>query len=180
VFSPEFLTEKHSIQDFKTTNRILLGGSQDDTDVVYRFFAAVWPGRIAEGFDEPGKVTIVNCEPDVAEMAKLFTNGYLATKVLFANEMYQLCSKMGIDYDAVRQAACLDKRIGNTHLNVPGHDGHFSYGGHCLPKDLNNIRHLCRMNKTGEKLFSAVNERNLELRPERDWEKMNGRAVIKK
>lgn len=179
VFSPEFLTEANAIQDFKTTNRILLGGAKDDTDVVYEFFAAVWPGRVAEQFDEPGKVTIVNCEPRVAEMAKLYTNALLAVKVTFANELYELCEKMGIVYDDVRAAACLDKRLG-THLKVPGPDGRRGFSGHCFPKDLSNLVFLCKSNSVPERLLSAAFDRNVELRPDRDWEKLEGRAVIGK
>ena len=55
-----------------------------------------------------------------AEMIKYFTNSFLATKVSFANEIYQLCKKLNLDYDKVVEYSTQDVRIGSTHLNVPG------------------------------------------------------------
>ena len=67
-----------------------------------------------------------------AEMIKYFTNSFLALKFI-ANEIYQLC-KLNLDYDKVVEYSTQDVRIGSTHLNVPGHDGDFGFGGHCFPK----------------------------------------------
>jgi UDPglucose 6-dehydrogenase len=100
------------------------------------------------------------------------------TKVLFCNEMYQLCQKMGIDYEEVRTLATLDFRIGVSHTYVPGHDGSLGAGGHCFPKDINNLRNVCRQQGVPEKLFTAVIDRNNEIREDHDWEKMKDRAVI--
>ena len=64
-----------------------------------------------------------------AEMIKYFANSFLATKVSFANEMYDLCLKLNLDYDKVVEYSVLDKRIGNSHLNVPGPDGDLGFWG---------------------------------------------------
>ena len=72
-------------------------------------------------------------------MVKYLTNSFLATKVSFANEIYQVCEKLNIDYDKVVEYATLDDRLGKSHWNVPGPDGDFGFGGHCLPKDLSYL-----------------------------------------
>ena len=72
-------------------------------------------------------------------MVKYITNAFLATKVSFSNEMYELCKKLEIDYDKVIEYSKQDVRLGNSHWQVPGPDGDFGFGGHCLPKDLNAL-----------------------------------------
>lgn len=173
LFSPEFLTEKSSIADFKKTNRIIFGGEHADALVASKYFSSVQPDRV-----ENDRLVLLQCDPTVAEMVKLYTNGMLMTKVLFSNEMYQLCQKLGVDYEEVRSIAVLDPRIGASHTTVPGHDGQLGAGGHCFPKDINSLRAICREWNVSEKIFSAVIERNLELRQDKDWEKMKDRAVI--
>ena len=176
LFSPEFLTEANSIKDFKNQNRIILGGDEEDALVVFKYFQAVEPKRV-----DNGKLLLLNCDPTVAEMVKLYANGILATKVMFSNEIYLICEKLGINYEEVRALSCLDTRIGAGHTKVPGPlNGKLGVNGHCFPKDLNNLRAFCREIGVSEKIITAVIERNLELvAPEdRDWEKMKGRAVI--
>ena len=62
-------------------------------------------------------------------MVKYLTNSFLATKVSFKNEIYQICDKLKIDYDKVIKYATLDDRLGKSHWNVPGPDGDFGFGG---------------------------------------------------
>jgi len=169
LFSPEFLTEAASIDDFEKVNRIILGGDVEDARVVYKIF---------ERKVEPRGVTVAQCDVNAAEMVKLFTNAFLMTKVLFANEMYQICEKLGIEYEEVMNLACLDTRIAYSHLNVPGPDGQLGAGGHCFPKDINGLRQVAKLAGTNEKLFTAVIERNNELREHKDWLDMKGRAVV--
>jgi UDP-glucose 6-dehydrogenase len=99
------------------------------------------------------------------------------TKVLLANELAVICERLGLPYARVAELAALDPRMGATHLQVPGHDGYRGAGGHCLPKDTENLRHLARALGTGEKILTAVIERNRELRERMDWLEMKGRAV---
>lgn len=173
LFSPEFLTEANSFQDFVNTNRVLLGGDVDDGRVAFKYFEA----RLTEKVED-GRVTIAACDSTVAETVKLFTNGFLATKVLFCNEMERLCTALEIPYEEVRVLSLLDRRIGQSHTVVPGPDGHKGFGGHCFVKDLNSLKRIADDLDTGQKLFTTVIERNLEVREDRDWEKMHGRAVI--
>ena len=113
-------------------------------------------------------------------MVKYFLNCFLATKVSFANEMYQICDKLGIDYDKVIEYAKYDDRLGKSHLNVPGPDGDFGYGGHCFPKDVKALIEVAMSYDMNPTMLIATNEKNNEVRKDRDWEKQEGRAVINK
>lgn len=176
TFSPEFLTEKNSIKDFKETNRIIVGGDEDDAVIVCKYFAEADPARLE--LDDPWKRRIImQCDPSTAEMVKLYANGILTAKVIFSNEVYLICKKLGVNYDEVRMLAVLDSRIGAGHTLVPGPDGNLGYGGHCFPKDIQNLRAVARECGTDEKMFTAMIDRNNEIREDKDWEKMKERAV---
>ena len=112
-------------------------------------------------------------------MIKYVTNCFLTTKVSFANEMYQVCTKLDIDYDKVIEYAKYDERLGKSHWAVPGPDGFMGFGGHCFPKDLNGLLAVARMLDVNTPLMAAVLHTNDILREEegRDWEQMKGRAV---
>jgi len=124
-------------------------------------------------------VTVIKTGSDTAEMVKYFTNCFLATKVGFANEMKQICDQHTIDYDKVVEYALYDKRIGTSHLSTPGPDGKMGFGGSCFPKDLNALVVVAKQCGVDPKILQAVWEKNLEVRPEKDWELLKGRAVSK-
>jgi len=169
VFNPEFLTEANSVEDFKNQNRIIIGGPRPATTKVKRVFAKAFP-----------KVPIIKTGSTTAEMVKYFLNSFLATKVSFANEMYQICDKLDIDYDKVIEYAKYDDRLGKSHLNVPGPDGDFGYGGHCFPKDVKALIEVAMSYDMNPTMLIATNEKNNEVRKDRNWEKQEGRAVINK
>ena len=169
VFNPEFLTEANSIEDYKNQNRIIIGGPRPATTKVKRIFTKAFP-----------KVPIIKTGPTTAEMVKYFANCFLATKVSFANEMYQICNGLNIDYDKVTEYVKYDERIGNTHLNVPGPDGDFGYGGHCFPKDVGALISLAHDLNVSPRMLTATECKNNDVRTNRDWEKQVGRAVINK
>ena len=73
-------------------------------------------------------------------MIKYTANTFLATKVAFFNQIYELCQLNGADYNVVRQILTHDPRIGNSHTVVPGPDGERGFGGHCFPKDTKAFR----------------------------------------
>jgi len=168
VFNPEFLTEANAIEDFKNQNRIIIGGPRPATTKVKRVFTKAFP-----------KVPIIKTGSTTAEMVKYFLNSFLATKVSFANEMYQICNGLGIDYDKVIEYAIYDERLGRSHLNVPGPDGDFGYGGHCFPKDVNALIKVAQDLSIEPHMLKATNEKNNKVRKDRDWEKQEGRAVIR-
>ena len=167
VFNPEFLTEANAVEDFNNQNRIILGGPRPATTELRRMYSKVFP-----------KAHIIKTDSTHAEMVKYLTNSFLATKVSFANEIYQICDKLNIDYDKVVEYATLDDRLGKSHWNVPGPDGDFGFGGHCFPKDLNALLKLSWDLDTINHVLDAALETNSEVRKNRDWENMKGRAVV--
>jgi nucleotide sugar dehydrogenase len=167
VFNPEFLTEANSIEDFKNQNRIIIGGPRPATTKVRRLYKKAFP-----------RVAIIKTGSTVAEMVKYFTNCFLATKVSFANEMYQICNKLEIDYDKVIEYTQYDSRIGNSHLEVPGPDGDFGYGGHCFPKDVKALIDVTINLGIQPHILMATDNKNNIIRKNRDWEKQKGRAII--
>lgn len=169
AFNPEFLTEANSIEDFKNQNRIIIGSTRKVGAKIKSVYSKVFP-----------KVPIIKTSSTIAEMIKYFTNCFLAMKVSYANEIYQICEKLDIDYDKVVEYAVRDERIGTSHLNVPGPDGDLGFGGHCFPKDLNALIHLAEKQGLGLDInvLKAVLETNNKVRTDRDWEQQKGRAVI--
>lgn len=171
-FSPEFLREASATEDMINGNRVVVGGEMEDAAVILQFFLAQDQQRV-----DDGQLLLVRVEAAVAEMVKLYTNGILFTKVLFSNEIYQLCQKLGITYEDVRLVSCVDPRIGPSHTQVPGPDGFLGAGGHCFPKDMHNLKFIAEQLGVPELMFSTVLDRNNQLREEKDWEKMEDRAV---
>ena len=167
VFNPEFLTEANAVDDFNNQNRIILGGPRPATTELRRLYSKVFP-----------KAHIIKTDSTHAEMVKYLTNSFLATKVSFANEMYQVCEKLNIDYDKVVEYATLDDRLGKSHWNVPGPDGDFGFGGHCLPKDLHALISLAHDLNVRPRILTAVDSKNNDVRTDKDWKRMKGRAVI--
>tara|TARA_B100000963_G_scaffold330662_1_gene320879 strand:+ start:438 stop:1268 length:831 start_codon:yes stop_codon:yes gene_type:complete len=166
VFNPEFLTEANAVSDYENQNRIILGGPRPATTRLKRIFTKVFP-----------KAHIIKTGSRHAEMVKYVTNAFLATKVSFANEMYQICQALDIDYDKVIEYAQHDDRLGKSHWAVPGPDGDFGYGGHCFPKDVRALISLAKKYSLDPKVLTAVDSKNDDVRNDRDWEKMKGRAI---
>ena len=169
AFNPEFLTEANSVDDFKNQNRIIIGSTRKVGAKIKSIYSKVFP-----------KVPIIKTSATIAEMVKYFTNCFLAMKVSYANELYQICEKLDIDYDKVVEYAVRDERIGSSHLNVPGPDGDFGFGGHCFPKDLNALIHLAEKQGLGLdiNILKATLDTNNRQRSNRNWEQQKGRAVI--
>jgi len=168
IFNPEFLTEANAVEDFKNQNRIILGGERPYTSKVKTIFEKAFPN-----------VPIIKTSSTIAEMIKYVTNTFLATKLSFANEIYQICESINIDYDKVIEYAKYDDRLGNSHWSVPGHDGDFGFGGHCFPKDISALKFLTDNLKVDSTMLSAVIEKNNKVRINKDWELQVGRAVSK-
>lgn len=163
-FSPEFLTEANSFDDFKNQSRIIIGGN--GAKVVKRMFRKPFPN-----------IPIIVTKSETAEMVKYFTNCFLASKVTFANQMFQICNDNNIDYDKVCEYALYDERIGKSHLAVPGPDGDLGFGGHCFPKDLAAMIAFGSIDDGDTSFLKAVQDYNDTCRRIRDWEQMKGRAV---
>ena len=175
VFQPEFLTEANAVFDFKNQNRIVIGAESGLARAQAKtLFKKAFPN-----------VPILETSSTAAEMVKYVTNGFLATKVSFANEMYQICKGLDIEWSRVIQIASLDLRLGTSHWRVPGPmpdpSGELKPGfsGSCFVKDLNALMFVSEELGVDAKILKAAWDKNLEVRPEKDWEQLIGRAVSK-
>ena len=167
LFNPEFLTEANFIEDFKNQDRIIIGGPRPASTKVRPLFYRAFP-----------KAHIIKTHSTIAEMVKYTTNTFLSVKVSFANEMKMICDKIGIDYDKVTEYATLDERLGHSHWSVPGPDGHYGFGGSCFPKDINALIKVADELDIHPNMLIGAWETNLDVRPEEDWKKLKGRAVV--
>jgi len=167
AFSPEFLTEANSFDDFKRQTRIIIGATRPASTRIKSMFSKAFP-----------TIPIIKTSAKHAEMVKYFINCFLSTKVSFANEMHQYCEKIDVDYDKVVEYALYDNRLGRSHFSVPGPDGDFGFGGHCFPKDLRAMIAVMKDVDISPDVLSAVKKKNDDVRLNRDWENMQGRAII--
>jgi nucleotide sugar dehydrogenase len=166
VFNPEFLTEANAVNDYMNQNRIIVGGDRPASSTVKRIFSKAFP-----------KVPIIKTSSTIAETIKYVTNTFLAMKVSYANEIYQLCQALNIDYDKVIEYARYDDRLGNSHWSVPGPDGDFGFGGHCFPKDIAALQFLAKHLNVDTTMLTAAINKNEQVRTDLDWTKQVGRAV---
>ena len=169
VFSPEFLTEANHIEDFKNCNRVIMGGDSNDVHECFKMLSDVFP-----------KKQYLRTSLKTSEMVKYFINNFLAVKVIFANEMKQICEASGIDYEDVKDLALHDNRIGQSHLSVPGPDGSMGFGGTCFPKDINAMIFFAKSIGIDPSLLLETWNKNLKIRKNKDWLKMIGRAISEK
>tara|TARA_B100000287_G_scaffold138710_2_gene130638 strand:- start:4179 stop:5030 length:852 start_codon:yes stop_codon:yes gene_type:complete len=170
VFNPEFLTERSAKLDFINQARFILGGKQSDVDKVAKLYT-----------DRFGTSTpVIKSNYETAEMIKYMNNCYFATKVSFMNEMYQIAESCGVDWQMAVDGFIRDGRIGHSHLAVPGPDGKFGFGGSCFPKDVQAMINFAKKSGISPNVLKGAWETNLDVRPERDWEKLKGRAVVEK
>jgi UDPglucose 6-dehydrogenase len=143
VSNPEFLSEGRAIEDFRRPDRVVIGAFDDEQgDRV----AALY-----EGFGAP----IVRTSVPSAEMAKLASNAFLATRISFINEIANVSEAVGADVDQVVQGMGLDSRIGTSYLR-PG----VGYGGSCYPKDLSFLKLLAGNSGYHFQVLTAVIEVN--------------------
>jgi len=167
VFNPEFLTERSAKFDFINQTRFILGGKKDNTKEVAKLFKQ----RFGES------VPIIETDFSSAELIKYVANIYFATKVSFLNEMKLISDKVNADWDTVIDGFLRDGRVGHSHCQVPGPDGKKGYGGSCFPKDVQALIHFSKEIGVNLNVVEGSWQTNLEVRPERDWEKLKGRAV---
>ena len=128
IYNPEFLREKHANEDFMNSEMIIFGGDKDVASQVSKFYL---------DHSECKSTQHIFLDISSASLVKYSINTFLATKVLFFNEMHDVFNKLNNndDWEIFIRAISLDKRIGKSHMNVPGHDGKRGFGGACFPKD---------------------------------------------
>ena len=117
--SPEFLREGQAIYDFMNPSRIIIGEYDKRS------------GDILCSIHESLNAPILRTNLRTAEMIKLATNAFLATKISFINEIGNICKQLGIDTYDVARGMGMDDRIGSKFLSAG-----IGFGGSCLPKDI--------------------------------------------
>jgi len=168
VFNPEFLTERSAKFDFINQSRFILGGRKKHT----RMVADLYKWRFGDS------VPCIETNFETAEMIKYMNNCFFATKVSFLNEMKLVSDKAGIDWDLAVEGFIRDGRIGHSHLSVPGPDGKLGFGGSCFPKDIQAMINFGDELGLDLTTLKGAWQTNLNVRPERDWENLKGRAII--
>ena len=158
VFNPEFLTERNAKFDFINQSRFIIGGEKSLTDKV----ANLYKWRFGN------TAPVIQTDFETAELIKYMNNCFFATKVSFLNEMKLISDKINADWDTSIQGFVSDGRIGHSHVQVPGPDGKFGFGGNCFPKDVKAI--IEYSNKLGLNLntIEGAWKTNLSVRPKED------------
>ncbi|MEZ4298586.1 MAG: UDP-glucose/GDP-mannose dehydrogenase family protein [Polyangiaceae bacterium] len=145
VINPEFLREGSSIYDFDHPPFTLVGADDDETAEILK--------RLYAHLDAPLYVTRVK----EAEMVKYACNAFHAAKVIFANEIGNLCKRLGVDSHPVMEVFCKDTKLNlSPYYLKPG----FAYGGSCLPKDLRAINYKAKSMDVEMPMLSSLNVSN--------------------
>jgi len=131
VHSPEFLTQNNSAIDYANAEYCVLGGHH------------YWCLKAREIVSLGRKIVLSNhliTSIETAALYKYMMNSYLATKVTFMNDFKKLANVEKVNWEEIKHLAGHDNRIGKTHMDVPGPDGQFGWGGACFPKDIAAIQ----------------------------------------
>ncbi len=128
VYNPEFLTEANAFEDFMNADLIVLGGNKNIVKKANNFYI---------NHTKCDTQNVILTDLVSASLIKYTINSYLASKVMFFNELHNLFNLSGTDesWENFIQAVSLDSRIGKSHMQVPGPDGRYGFGGACFPKD---------------------------------------------
>src|SRR3954466_14835672 len=164
VSCPEFLKEGSAVADFLEPDRVVVG---DDGD---------WAGKAVVDLYAPLDAPLVRTDIRSAEMIKLASNAFLATKISFINEIANVCDEVGADVVEVSRGMGLDGRIGPKFLQAG-----IGFGGSCFPKDVTALKQLAGNSGYHFQLLNSVIEVN-ELQKRRvmaKLEKRLGRLVDK-
>jgi UDPglucose 6-dehydrogenase len=143
VSCPEFLKEGSAVADFLNPDRVVVG---DDGD---------WAGDAVVELYAPLRAPLVRTDIASAEMVKLASNAFLATKISFINEIANVCEETGADVVEVAQGMGLDDRIGPKFLQAG-----VGFGGSCFPKDVSALKQLAGNSGYHFQLLNAVIEVN--------------------
>lgn len=132
---PEFLKENSAVSDFAYPERNIIGYTEFSKDVAEQILELLPNGH---------HDLIIKAK--TAELAKYFSNIFLASKVIFGNQIFDLCKKLKIDYKKLIEVGTKDSRIGVSHLDVNA-DGYRGYAGKCFKKDMKAFIRFARDNE---------------------------------
>jgi UDPglucose 6-dehydrogenase len=152
TFSPEFLTAANANEDFKNQDKMLFGGG----DIL--FWHTV--------FSKCKTYKKVTASIEELILTKYLRNSFLATKVAFFNEVYDLCDLAEIEYDHIKELVGMDDRITHSHMQVPGPDGDRGFGGACFPKDTEALLYSANVVGATLPILSTAVKSNKNIRKE--------------
>lgn len=150
VSNPEFLREGSAIEDFMRPDRVVIGASDDEAVALMKEIYAP-----LHSLEIPFVVTNV----ESSELIKYASNGFLAVKISFINEIAVLCERLGADVQDVARGVGLDSRIGPKFLQAgPG------FGGSCFPKDTAAVADIARQYDYEFEIIEAVLRVNKDIK----------------
>ena len=160
IHNPEFLSTSTAIKDFEQQNHIVLGLTSNikmtQKETMTTFYSQLFP-----------KSNISVCDAVESESMKLFCNNFYAIKIQFFNELYLLCQKINCDFERVKNLMLKNNWINAMHTQVPGSDGHLSYGGLCFPKDTQALLSCMKKQDSPHLILeSCIKERDIIRRKE--------------
>ena len=128
IYNPEFLREKHANFDFVNSEMIIFGGDRNISTQVSNAYSRHSRCKTKEH---------IFTDLKTASFIKYSINTFLASKVVFFNELHSIYEKLEVkdSWESIVSVISKDPRIGDSHMNVPGHDGRKGFGGACFPKD---------------------------------------------
>jgi len=150
ISNPEFLKQGAAVEDFMKPDRVVICS---DSVKATKFMQELYAPFLKTG----NRVIIMDVKS--AEMTKYAANSFLAVKISYANEIANICEKVGADVEMVRIGMCTDSRIGSKFL-FPG----LGYGGSCFPKDVKAMIKTAQDFGCGHKLLLSADEVNKEQR----------------
>jgi UDPglucose 6-dehydrogenase len=153
VFCPEFLKEKTFQEDMYNANFCLLGSetSNEEKDLLAKVFKNLYNHK---------QIDVIHKSYEECELFKYTINVFLAVKVWYFNEISEVCDKFGVKYNNLKSLFHLEPRIGESHIDAPGHDGSYGFGGKCLPKETLALKHLQGLLGLPNKVLSEILDRN--------------------
>jgi UDPglucose 6-dehydrogenase len=155
VHAPEFLTAANAVLDYANGTFCFIGGSVN---------AYVREAERLIRLSQTELKTVIHCTIEEASLAKYTINSFMSTKVVFMNEMYKLATELGCDYNQIANMVKSDKRIGSSHMQVPGPDGFFGFGGACFPKDTSALLKIAQEVGVDMQVLDAAVKKNMILR----------------
>lgn len=150
-FVPEFLRERSAVEDFVVNHSLLAVGCHD-----YEIFDVVVKSH---GYFPKNKVMMT---PTEAEVLKYYSNVFNANRIVFANAMYEICQKLGADYNKIKDTYLIRGTASPDYLDVK--DTLRGYGGMCLPKDTKALDALVKQLGLGLKLFETIDKDNQKFK----------------
>lgn len=150
--NPEFLTHSSADYDFLHPDKIIIGYTAGNKPAAEKL------AEVYKDFQAPIKIV----KSEEAEMTKYMINAYYFLRVIFANEIYDICQTLNIDYSKVRECFELDKRIAPGHFDV-FHGGYRGVGGDCLPKDLDALIFATEALSLNPELIKTARRQNRRL-----------------